>query len=113
MTWVPVQVVTARRLLRLSSRAVMMTPSIMPSQLSWPQVRELEEYRGRWVALDHCKFDGRSKHPIEGVVVDVDDDLVALCTRLKKEDRHNCAILFCEEEVPASSVRAIRAVRSA
>jgi hypothetical protein len=34
---------------------------------------------------------------MEGVVVDTDEDLVALCSRMQASDSKHCAILFCEE----------------
>ena len=34
--------------------------------MTWPQIRQSEEYRGRWVALDNCRYDGRTAQPIEG-----------------------------------------------
>jgi hypothetical protein len=57
------------------------------------------------VALDECNYDPRTAKPTEGTVVDVDDDLVALCARMQAEGSRRCAILFCEEknEAPASS----------
>jgi hypothetical protein len=49
------------------------------------------------VALDDCKYDPRTAQPAEGVVVDADEDLVALCSRMQATDSKHCAILFCEE----------------
>jgi len=69
-------------------------------------MRESAEYRGRWVALDNVKFDGRSNRPAEGVVVDADDNLVALCTRMRRADMHHCTVVFCDDEPPPSTVRA-------
>jgi hypothetical protein len=46
---------------------------------------------------------------MEGVVVDTDEDLVALCSRMQASKSRHCAILFCEERevsddtAPASS----------
>ena len=34
----------------------------------------------------------------EGAVVDVDDDLLELCQRMRESALKNCAIVFCEEE---------------
>jgi len=69
----------------------------MGSRLSWPEINRSEEYRGRWVALDDCKYDPRTAQPTEGTVVDVDADLVALCSRMQASDSKHCAILFCED----------------
>jgi hypothetical protein len=33
-------------------------------------------------------------------VVDVDEDLVTLCARIRESERTNCAILFAGEEPP-------------
>ncbi len=81
----------------------------MGSRMSWPEIRQSVEYRGRWVALDNCQYDGRTAEPVEGTIIDADEDLVALCSRIRESDNKHCAILFCEErhdESPSpSSVR--------
>jgi hypothetical protein len=69
----------------------------MGSRLTWPQICRSNEYRGRWVALDDCKYDPRTAQPTEGTVVDADEDLVALCSRMQDTDSKHCAILFCDE----------------
>jgi hypothetical protein len=58
------------------------------------------------VALDDCKYDARTAQPVEGSVVDADEDLVALCARMQASDNKHLAILFCEEqpEEPPSTV---------
>ena len=71
--------------------------------LSWPQIRQSSEYRGRWVALDNCRYDVKTAEPVEGSIVDADDDLVELCTRIRHSENKHCAILFCEEEIAPSS----------
>jgi hypothetical protein len=68
----------------------------MGSRLTWPQICRSEEFRGRWVALDECKYDPRTAQPAEGTVVDADEDLVALCSRMQASDSKHCAILFCD-----------------
>ena len=70
----------------------------MGSRLTWPQICRSDEYRGRWVALDECKFDARTAQPSEGSVVDADTDLVALCARMQASDSKHCAILYCEDD---------------
>ncbi|HTQ46344.1 MAG TPA: hypothetical protein VMI75_26490 [Polyangiaceae bacterium] len=77
----------------------------MSSRLTWPQIRSSSEYRGRWVALDECRYDPRTAQPTEGTVVDADEDLVALCARMQESDSRHCSILYCEEgdEAPRSS----------
>ncbi len=75
----------------------------MGSRLTWPQIRESTAFRGRWVALDDCRYDARTAQPVEGSVVDSDEDLVELCSRMQRSDMQHCAILFCDEEAPPSS----------
>jgi len=80
----------------------------MGSRMSWPQIRQSDEYRGRWVALDNCRYDGRTAQPVEGTIIDADEDLVELCTRIRQSENKHCAILFCdeiEERLPPSSQR--------
>jgi hypothetical protein len=69
----------------------------MGSRLTWPQICRSEEFRGHWVALDDCKYDPRTAQPTEGTVVDADEDLVALCSRMQASDSKHCAIHFCDE----------------
>jgi hypothetical protein len=78
------------------------------NRLTWPQIRLNDDFRGRWVALDHCRYDARTAQPVEGVVVDADEDLVELCSRIQAGENKHCAILFCEEapEVEPLSARA-------
>jgi hypothetical protein len=59
---------------------------------------ELQRYRGLWVALDHCRYDAKTAQPVEGEVVDADEDLAELCSRIRSEDNRHCAIVFCEGE---------------
>jgi hypothetical protein len=73
------------------------------SRLTWSEIRQSEEYRGRWVALDNCRYDARTAQPVEGSVVDADEDLVELCSRIQDGANRHCAILFCDEEEPPSS----------
>jgi hypothetical protein len=68
----------------------------MGSRLTWPQICRSNEFRGRWVALDECRYDRRTAQPTEGTVVDADEDLVALCSRMQASDSKHCAILFCD-----------------
>lgn len=70
----------------------------MGSRMTWPEIRQSVSFRGRWVALDQCVYDAKTAKPLEGSVVDVDDDLVELCARIRTGDNKHCAILFCEED---------------
>ena len=49
------------------------------------------------MALDQCQYDSRSGQPVEGFVVDADEDLAELCGRLQESNNRHCAILFCDE----------------
>jgi hypothetical protein len=78
----------------------------MGSRMSWPQIRQSDKYRGRWVALDNCRYDVRTAQPVEGTIIDADDDLVELCTRIRQSENKHCAILFCDDTddaAPSSS----------
>ena len=68
----------------------------MASRLPWSVIRRSTEYRGRWVALGECIYDAKTSQPVEGAIVDVDRDLVTLCTRLRTQESSHCAILFCD-----------------
>jgi hypothetical protein len=69
----------------------------MGSRMTWPEIRQSEEYRGRWVALDNCRYDVRTAQPMEGTIIDADEDLVELCTRIRQSENKHCAILFCDD----------------
>ena len=79
----------------------------MSSRWTMGQTRQNDAYRGRWVALDDCRYDSRTAQPVEGSVVDSDEDLVALCNRMQEGSLSHCAILFCgeDDETPASARR--------
>jgi hypothetical protein len=79
-------------------------------QLTWRQISRSAEFRGRWVALVACTYDPKTAQPLEGMVVDADEDLVALCNRMQASDSKHCAILYCDDrslqhEVKPPSVR--------
>lgn len=48
------------------------------------------------MALDNCRYDVSTKTPIEGEPVDADEDLAALCERMRRAKRAHCAIVFCD-----------------
>lgn len=80
----------------------------MGSRMTWPEIRQSEAYRGRWVALDNCRYDVKTAQPVEGTIIDADEDLVELCTRIRQSENKHCAILFCDEvaeELPPPSSR--------
>lgn len=67
------------------------------ARMTWTDICRTAQFRGRWVALCECHYDESTGKATEGAVVDVDDDLVELCSRIRASDRKNCAILFCDE----------------
>lgn len=66
--------------------------------MEWRSIARSDQYRGRWVALDNVRYNPVTSQPIEGEVVDVDEDLAELCARMRASDRTSCAILFCEDD---------------
>jgi hypothetical protein len=75
----------------------------MGGRLTWNQICRSDDYRGRWIALDNCRYDQITASPIEGDVVDTDEDLAELCGRIRESDKTHCAILFCDDEVIVDS----------
>jgi len=71
------------------------------ARMAWWELCRLDEYRGHWVALDNVRYDPVTAQPIEGEVVDADEDLADLCARMRSTDRTACAILHCDEEASA------------
>jgi hypothetical protein len=81
----------------------------MKSRMTWPELCQAQELKGLWVALDNCRYDQATLQPIEGDVVDADEELAELCARMRETGRSSCAILYCDEDVlvetrPASQV---------
>jgi hypothetical protein len=72
-------------------------------RLTWDEICRRDDYRGRWVALDECAYDEETGAATSGAVVDVDEDLVDLCERLKESEHENCAILFCDANANANA----------
>jgi len=68
--------------------------------MTWHEICGSDEYRGCWVALDNVRYDPSTSQPIDGDVVDADEDLADLCARMRSTDRTACAILHCEEDEP-------------
>jgi hypothetical protein len=67
--------------------------------LSWPpEASDASQFNGCWIALDNCRYDG-SNQPVEGDVVDSDEDLAELCGRLHESSRSKCIILYCDEDL--------------
>lgn len=74
-----------------------MGSSFLGSRRSWVEICTNREYRSRWVALDGVRYDELTGRPVEGTVVDSDEDLASLCGRVRHTNRRCCAILFCDE----------------
>lgn len=70
--------------------------------MRWPEICGSDAYRGRWVALDHVRYDPAGSQPVEAEVVDADEDLAELCARMRGADRSSCAVLFCDPEDQAA-----------
>jgi hypothetical protein len=82
----------------------------MGERMTWPEICENEQLKGLWVAMDHCRYDQTTMEPIEGEVVDADEDLSHLCSRMRETGRGSCAIRLCRnDEEPPSTPRAPRA----
>jgi len=75
----------------------------MTTRMTWPELCRSEQFKGLWVALDNCRYDQATRQPIEGDVVDADDQLSELCARMREAGRGSCAILFCDDEVLVES----------
>lgn len=72
--------------------------------MSWLEMLCSDTYRGRWVALDNVRYDSATSRPLEGDVVDVDEDLAELCSRMRQADHCSCAVLFCDGQSNAMPV---------
>ncbi len=68
------------------------------ARVAWRELCRSDEYRGCWVALDNVRYDPATAQPVEGEVVDADEDLADLCARMRSTDRTACAILHCEDD---------------
>lgn len=81
----------------------------MMTRMTWPELCRSDKFRGLWVAIDNCRYDQMTRQPVEGDVVDSDQELSELCARMREAGRGSCAILFCDGDVyvepspPASS----------
>ena len=77
----------------------------MITRMTWPELCRSEQFKGLWVALDNCRYDNSTLQPIEGDVVDADEELAELCGRMREAGRGSCAILYCDDEVLVESPR--------
>jgi hypothetical protein len=71
--------------------------------MTWPELCRSAQFKGMWVALDNCRYDQNTRQPIEGDVVDSDEELSELCSRMREGGKGSCAILFCDDEVLVES----------
>jgi hypothetical protein len=62
--------------------------------MTWNELRDDDVCRGRWVALDGLGHGDRTGKAAARELVDVDDDLDALCSRVRDSARKHCAIVF-------------------
>lgn len=83
------------------------------TRMTWPELCRSPDLKGAWVALDNCRYDKATLQPVEGDVVDWDEELVELCSRLREMGHSSCAILFCEDDVYVETRRASSAPASA
>lgn len=77
----------------------------MKVRMTWPELCRSERFAGLWVALDNCRYDQATRQPLEGDLVDADEDLAVLCGRMREKGRSSCTILYCEDEVLVESRR--------
>lgn len=86
----------------MGSRVSVVAPQV---RVSFQQAKHEGMFRGRWVALDECRYDTRTSEVIEGSIVDSDEDLVELCNRMRRAELQHCAIVFCsEDETPLAPI---------
>ena len=71
----------------------------MKARMSWLELVRSGQLKGLWVALDNCRYDQVTHQPIEGDVVDADEELTELCARMREAGRTACAILRCDDAV--------------
>lgn len=77
----------------------------MKTRMTWPELCRSGQFKGLWVALDKCRYDQETRQPIEGDVVDSDEELSTLCARMRAAGHCSCAILYCEDDVLVESER--------
>lgn len=72
----------------------------MEQRMTWDEICQDAQLRGRWIALDDCSFDETTGKATEGLVVDSDDDLAELCARMRESEHTNCSIFLADGETP-------------
>jgi len=69
--------------------------------MTWDEICTDDALRGRWVAMNDCSFDESTGRATAGLVVDADDDLAELCSRMRDSTWKNCSILFADRDSTA------------
>jgi hypothetical protein len=77
------------------------------TRMMWSEICKSDQYSGRWIALDNVRFDPSTLQPVEADVVDVDDDIADLCSRMRAADRTSCAIMHCHEDFVPETRRSV------
>jgi hypothetical protein len=67
--------------------------------MTWPELCRSDRFKGLWVAIDNCVYDQATRQPIEGDVVDSDEELSELCGRMREAGRSSCTIVYCQNDV--------------
>jgi hypothetical protein len=67
-------------------------------KMTWKEICDNEDLRGRWVAIDGCLFDEKTGSAVSAEVVDADDDLAELCARIRESKWRNCSIMLAEKD---------------
>ncbi len=65
-------------------------------RVQWDVLCHHSDFQGLWVALNAVRYD--SGAPVEGELVDVDEDLAVLCARIQSAEDTACAILYCDDK---------------
>ncbi|MFO0611908.1 MAG: hypothetical protein U0414_04920 [Polyangiaceae bacterium] len=64
----------------------------------WVDLCATEAFSGRWVAVDAVSYRPHADEPHEVEVVDADDDLTALVSRMRANARTSCSVLQCKRK---------------
>lgn len=75
----------------------------MLQRMTWDEICQDDDLRGRWIAIDDCLFDESTGDATEGMVIDCDPDLAELCSRMRESEHTNCSIVFADAETRSSA----------
>lgn len=68
-----------------------------PAQrMTWDEICTNDALRGRWIAMSDCSYDDATGRTTAGLVVDADDDLAELCSRIRDSEWKNCSIVLVD-----------------